>query len=170
MAGMRTLLVTLFLLAGFYSYHRAFVSVARADGGSNGSAAIATDASVAGSSTPIAGAPLLAPATAPSLSDLHDPISSPAAAFDDVKAAKKIGWLVAVLAGLVLLGKGLARASQTFAFLGKGKAAIVIALLGTTAAGCYNAAASGGSWTAVLIAAVVGIAHYKDATPAAASS
>ena len=96
---------------------------------------------------------------------LHDPASNPSAAWSDMKAAKKVGWPLAVFAGLVLLCKLLARAKNyaMFSALGKGKTAVIVGATGALAASCYNAAVDGGAWTAVLLSGLVGLAHYIDA-------
>lgn len=105
------------------------------------------------------------PTTATPADNLHDPVTAPGAAWDDVKAAKKTGWAVAVFAGLVMLCKLLGRAKKLpmLAALGKGKTAVVVGALGALGAACYNAAADGGAWTAMLIAGVTAIGHYIDA-------
>lgn len=103
-------------------------------------------------------------ASAPAPADkLHDPLSSPQGAIDDVKAAKKIGWGVGLLAILVLASRIAARAGGVFSFLGKGKAALVIGAGAAVSATAYNAAAERGSWFAVLLAAIVAGAAYWDA-------
>ena len=96
---------------------------------------------------------------------LHDPVSAPGAAWDDVKAAKKVGWPVLVFVVLIMLCKLLSRAKSLpyLAALGKGKAAVAIGALGALGAACYNAAADGGAWTALLVAGLVAIGHYFDA-------
>lgn len=106
------------------------------------------------------------PAAAPTPADkLHDPLSAPGASWDDLKAAKKVGWPLAVFAGLIMLCKLLARAKSVsfLAALGKGKTAVVIGALGALGAACFNAAAEGGAWTALLVAGVTAIGHYLDA-------
>jgi len=103
--------------------------------------------------------------TAAPADKLHDPVSSPAAAWDDVKAAKKVGWSVLVFAVLVMLAKLASRAKgiKIFAVLGKGKVAVVVGAVGALAASCYNAAAEGGAWTAMLMSGVVALGHYINA-------
>lgn len=98
---------------------------------------------------------------------LHDPLSSPGAAFDDLKAAKKVGWPLAVFAGLIMLCKLLARAKSIpwLSALGKGKTAVVVAATGAIATACFNAAADGGAWSATAFAGLLALAHYFDATP-----
>lgn len=98
---------------------------------------------------------------------LHDPLSSPGASWDDLKAAKKVGWPLAVFAGLIMLCKLLARAKSVsvLAALGKGKTAVVVAAVGAIATACFNAATDGGAWSATAFAGLLALAHYFDATP-----
>jgi hypothetical protein len=86
---------------------------------------------------------------------LHDPLAAPIAAFDDVLAAKKLGWPILVLVALILISRVLARVGGVFKPLGSGKAALGIAAVGTFAITAYNAVALGGSWFAAVTAAVV---------------
>lgn len=93
--------------------------------------------------------------TAPSAA-LHDPLEQPAAAWDDVKAARKTSWPLAVLAGAILLLRLAAGAAKRFAwlsFLSKGKTAFGIAAGATVAAAAFDVLALGGSWVSVLTAA-----------------
>lgn len=96
---------------------------------------------------------------------LHDPIDAPGAAWDDVKAAKKIGWPALVFAVTILLCKLLGRSKKYafLAFLGKGKVPVVVGALNAIAISCYNAAADGGAWTAMAFAGLMGLSHYLDA-------
>lgn len=107
-----------------------------------------------------------APAATPA-DQLHDPVSSPAAAWDDVKAAKKVGWASLVFAVLVMVAKLASRLGGRFKTLGTGKVAVVIGAIGALGAACYNAAADGGAWTAMLVAGMLAIAHFLDAAPKA---
>lgn len=117
-----------------------------------------------GSAVPIAGTPADA---------IHDPLSNPAAAWNDLQAAQKVGWPLAILAGAVVLSKLLSRLGGVWSKLNTGKAALVIGGLSAVAVAAYNALAQGGSWLAVAIAAVVAAAAYwdahKPATPAPAA-
>lgn len=106
-----------------------------------------------------------APSSSSAADKLHDPASSPAAAFDDLKAAKKVGWSVVAFALLVMLARLASRFGKPGTFLaglGKGKAAVVVGAVGAIAAACYNAAADGGAWTATLAAGVAAALHYLD--------
>jgi hypothetical protein len=113
-------------------------------------------------------------ASAPAPADkLHDPASSPKAAWDDLRAAKKDGWAIAAFAALVMLCKLASRVGKKFkwlAFLGKGKVAIVVGAAGALATACYNAAAEGGAWSAMLMAGAVAVAGYLDLGEKASSS
>lgn len=136
--------------------------IAQADTGGDGSAAlppVASDGS--GSATATS-----SPTTAAPADKLHDPIASPGAAWDDIKAAKKTGWAVLLFASLVMLAKlaGRAKKYKLLAALGKGKTAVLVGAVGALAAACYNAAAEGGAWTAMMATGLVAIGHYLDAS------
>lgn len=100
---------------------------------------------------------------------LHDPVSSPPAAWDDVKAARKVGWPLVVFAALIMLCKAFRRAGERFAWLATGKMPVVVGALGAIATSCYNAAADGGAWTATAFAGLMGLSHYFDAGGKASS-
>lgn len=125
--------------------------VARGDDGSGSALLAPIDAGVAS-----------APAEAPAKpSDaLHDPVSSPSAAFDDLKAAKKMGWGLLVLAVLVMACRVLGKLGGRFKALGTGRIAVVIAAVGTLAVTAYNALALGGTWMAAASAAIVAGAAF----------
>lgn len=111
---------------------------------------------------------------------LHDPMVDPIGAFDDLKAAKKVNWPLALLAGLILLTKGLATASKKwpsfsgFSWLNKGKVAVVVAGILTVAVAAFNSLALGGTWFAVMSAAAATLfslmvpTHTAPADPKAA--
>ncbi|MEO7895901.1 MAG: hypothetical protein ABIR65_01260 [Pseudolysinimonas sp.] len=104
-------------------------------------------------------ADVAATVTATPADALHDPLVAPAAAFDDVRAAQKIGWPLAVLAVLVMLSRVLGGAGTRWsvpwlAWLAKGTAAFVVGGLGSVSAAAFNALALGGTWFAVVAAAV----------------
>ena len=102
-------------------------------------------------------------ATADKPSDkIHDPISEPGAAWDDVKAAKKIGWTAAVFAVLLVLGRLASRAKSIgfLGWLGKGRTAVVVAGALTVAAGCYDVAVQGGSPLSVALAGLLALGVY----------
>jgi hypothetical protein len=64
-----------------------------------------------------------------------------------------------------MLAKGAARLGNNvkwLAFLGKGKVAVVVGAVGALAASCYNAAAEGGAWTAMLMAGGAALFAYLD--------
>lgn len=111
-------------------------------------------------SAPVALEP--APETKPA-DKLHDPLASPQAAFDDLKAAKKLGWGVLVLAVLIMTCRVLGRLGGAFKFLATGKVAILIGAVGTLAMTAYNALVLGGTWMAALAAAIVAGAAFWDA-------
>jgi hypothetical protein len=106
------------------------------------------------------------PSPAAPADQLHDVVDAPKAAWDDVVAAKRVGWSVAVFAGLVIIARLAARLGRNvklLAVLGRGKVAVVIGAAGAIGASCYNAAIAGGAWTALLSAALVALGHYVDA-------
>jgi len=106
-----------------------------------------------------------APAAAPAkpADQLHDPVSSPGAAWDDLRAAQKVGWPLVVFAALIMLAKLAGRAGAKFSWLAMGKTPVIVGALGAIAASCYNAAATGGAWTATAFAGLMGLSHYIDA-------
>jgi hypothetical protein len=88
---------------------------------------------------------------------LPDVAANPAAAISAEKAAyNKEGWPLALLAGLIMLGRGVgffAKKWAPLAWLGKGRAAVITAGVVTLAAAAFNALALGGTWYAALVAA-----------------
>ncbi len=107
---------------------------------------------------PIATTVIAAPASsAPVTADqLHDPAIQPVEAWDDAKAARKLGWPVALLAALIMLSRGIGTAGRNVPWLGwlnKGRAAVIVAGVGTVATAGFNAVGLGGTWFAVLMAA-----------------
>lgn len=105
-------------------------------------------------------------ATASPADQLHDPLTDPIGAFDQLKEAKRVGWAAAVGAILCFLALTIGTLGKTIgqlAWMGKGKWAIIVGLTGALGAGTYNAAMSGGSWTAVLVAAAIGAAAWWNA-------
>ena len=97
-----------------------------------------------------------------------DPVDSPAATIDTLKAAKAIGWACLVFAALTVLARVAGRLGKDvkwFAWLGKGKAAVLVGAVGALALATYNALALGGTLIAAALAGLVALAHYLDATP-----
>lgn len=99
------------------------------------------------------------PAPAPPADQLHNPLTDPRAAWDDVKAAKKIGWPLALLAGLIMVARALGYAGdrwpkfKAFAKLG-GITGTIVAGVSACGAAAFNTLALGGTWFAVAAAAV----------------
>lgn len=99
---------------------------------------------------------------------LKDPIADPQGAVSDIEMAKKKGgWLGAILVGLYvacrLLGK-LGEKVTWLAFFNKGRAAMLIAAIGTILASCVDSVLLGGTYVTVLIAglwAIVGLLGTK---------
>lgn len=114
---------------------------------------------------PMADTSTAAPSEKPS-DKIHDPLSEPGAAWDDVKAAKKIGWTAAVFAVLLVLGR-LASRAKTVGFLGwlgRGRTAVVVAGALTVAAGCYDVAVQGGSPLSVAMAGLLALGVFYEST------
>lgn len=142
------------------------VKLSHADTGSSsagiGSAAIVTVDAGSGSGSGSAVTPA---------DSIHDPVSHPAAAYDDLKAARREGWpavflLVILYAGRVLGRLGKAFPSVSFlAKLSEGRLAVIVAGVTTVAIAGYNAAMLGGSAMA-LVTALVGAAFlYWNSHP-----
>lgn len=96
------------------------------------------------------------PAPAPKPSDqLDDPLAAPGDAYADLVAAKRSGgWALALLAGLVMLTRTLARLPGAVgAWWRVGARATGLASAGAIGAAAFDALALGGTWIAVLFAA-----------------
>jgi hypothetical protein len=107
---------------------------------------------IAGSAAAGSGSAITSPAD-----QLPDVVAHPAQAFDAEKAAYKLGWPLAVLAAIIMLGRGaglLGRQFSWLAWIGKGKAAVITAGAVTVSIAAFNSLALGGTWYAALIAAV----------------
>ena len=102
------------------------------------------------------------PPTASPSDQLHDPITAPSASWDDLKAAKKIGWALAVLAFVTMAARLAGKLGGWFTFLSTGKTALVIGAGGALGAAGYDALANGGSWMSVAVTAIVAAAAYWD--------
>lgn len=105
---------------------------------------------------------------------IHNPASEPVAAWDDVKAARKTSWPLAVWAVLAMLGKALAYGSDKLkrvpvlgklaAWLATGKRAMVVAGIGAVGSAGYDVLVAGGSLVAALIASGIAIAGTTHST------
>lgn len=148
---------------------------AKADGAAEARAELDAGVAAAASPDPAPADPVAAPlapaapagdaaTTAPTAkpSDtVDDPAKAPVAYFDDVKAAKKIGWpaLVAVvLRGLFFLVSFL---GGFLAPLRKGWVPDVLAIAGAGTAAMVDSALLGGTWLAVGFAALMAILYFK---------
>jgi hypothetical protein len=99
-------------------------------------------------------------ATAAPADQLHNPVQSPVLAFDDVAAAKKLGWAAMLFAILVMATKALAYAKDHLegvplvgklaAWLSVTKRAMYVSGIGAGATAAYNAIALGGTWMAAV--------------------
>jgi hypothetical protein len=104
---------------------------------------------------------------------LHDPLSNPVQSYDDLLAAKHLGWPVLAFALVLMLARvagTLGKNISWLAVLGQGKVAVVVAGLAAVSASAYNTAFSGGSLVAVLTAAVLALATYWDSASKAQPS
>lgn len=105
---------------------------------------------------------------------LDNPIESPFAAWQDLKAAREVGWALTVWAALAMLGKALAYASEKLkatpvigklsAWLAVGKRAMVVAAIGAVGYAGFDVLARGGTWVAALAASGVAIAGVTHST------
>lgn len=123
----------------------------------SGSAIVAVQPSGSGSAVTVTTTTVVTPADA-----VHDPVSQPAATFDDVKAAKQVSWPAAVFIVVLIVAKLLGRAKSVaqLAWLGKGRVAVVVAGAAAVAAAAFNVAIAHGSAVAILSAVVVASAAY----------
>lgn len=103
------------------------------------------------------------PAVIAPADQLHDPLSAPMAAFDDLKAAKRLGWGVAFLAGAILSLRLLSKLGGFFKPLGEGKVALYLGAVGVLVLTAYNAVIQGGTWMAAAFTAIVAAAAWWDA-------
>ena len=112
-------------------------------------------------------------AEAPPSTTIDDPIVAPSAAWDDLKAARKTSWPLAVLAGLIMLARLAGSAGskmKALAWLGKGKAAFAAAGVLAVATAAFDVLALGGSWVSVLTAAAAAGFALMVPTPTAKPS
>lgn len=106
---------------------------------------------------------------------LHDPVADPIKAFDDVRAAQKIGWPLALLATLVMAARGLSSAGKRWpsvrwlSWLNTGARAFVIAGLTTLSCAAFNTLALGGTWFAVAMAACAAFLTLVTPSPKTAA-
>jgi hypothetical protein len=91
---------------------------------------------------------------------LDNPVDDPVAAWNDLKAAKKLGWAAAILAGLVMAAAGLARAGERWPssrflawFIEHKTVIFVVSGVGAVSAAAFNTLVLGGTMMAVVFAA-----------------
>ncbi len=98
---------------------------------------------------------------------LHDPVSHPVAAIDDLKQAKRSGgWVLVAFALLVMIARQLGRVKTIpwLAWLGVGKAAIIAGGVTALAIAGFNALSEGGSYYSMLWAvAFTGLTYWNSA-------
>lgn len=135
--------------------------IARAQPGS-GSAVVELPGSAA--------VPQPAPAAAPVVekklpsSQLADPLTSPQQSYNDLKAAKRLGWGVFALALLIVGCRLAGKLGGWFKPLATGRVAVVVAGIGAVAIAAYNALALGGTWMSAGAAALVAMAVFYNST------
>lgn len=143
--------------------------------GTLGLSGVLVSTAFADGSAEVVAAPVAAEQPAPAPHDsIDNPLTSPVAAWDDLKAAKKVSWPMLIWAALAMLGKALAYGAEKFktwpvigklaSWLAQGKRAMVVAGLGALGAAGFDVLASGGSWVAALIASGVAIAGTLHST------
>lgn len=95
---------------------------------------------------------------------IDDPIENPSEYISDVRLAKKTGWALAVLVVLFGICKLLGRAKTIawLAWLGRGKAALIIGASGAVIAALIDTIALGGTLVAAGYAAVLALFGYLD--------
>lgn len=101
---------------------------------------------------------------------LDDPVTNPAAAFDDAKAMHKLGWPLLLLASLIMIAKGLLTAGKRWSWswlkwLNTGVRAVAIAGVITVASAAFNTLALGGTYFAVMVAAAGALFTMIAPTP-----
>jgi len=118
-----------------------------------------------------AGDPPVVVAVVPS-DAISDPIREPAAAFDDVNAARKTGWTMVLLVALIMALRGLGHL-KGLSFFKRDRVAIVVAGALTVATSLFDTLVLGGTWVAALYAAAGALAIYwrsKNAVVAPAAA
>lgn len=133
------------------------VTIEPMSGSGSGSAVVE-----AGSAVPVTTTTTTTTTTALPADRIPDPLSNPAATLDTVKGAKAMGWGVVLLVVLIIISRLLGRLGGVFKRLKEGKAAVVIASVGTLSITAYNALILEGSWLAALLAGVVAGAALWD--------
>jgi hypothetical protein len=87
---------------------------------------------------------------------VDNPVTNPGEAFDDLKAARKIGWPALVIVGLTMVLLALGSIFPTrLGPLARGSVAFVFSCFSTGALAAGNAALDGGSWVALGTAGVL---------------
>lgn len=134
----------------------------------SGSAVVEPQGSASPEPAPAAAQPSAKPLPS---SQLADPMESPQQAYNDLVAAKRLGWSLLVLAVLIMGCRLAGKLGGWFKPLATGRAAVVVAGVGTLAISAYNALALGGTWMAAAAAALVAFAAFwnSQAKPAVKS-
>jgi hypothetical protein len=115
--------------------------------------------------------PAAQPAPRPS-DQLHDPLTDLGGAIDDAEAARRQGWPILVLVGVVLVSRGLGTArrrwpgSRALRWM-SGRAGLLTIGSGAVAAAAFDAFVLGGSWFAAGYAALGAALALIDPGPTA---
>ena len=101
---------------------------------------------------------------------LHDPIDDLGGAIDDAAAAKRQGWPLGLLVGVVLVSRGLGTARRRWPGVSAlrwmaGRAGLLTIGAGAVAAAAVDALALGGSWFAAAAAAIGAALALLDPGP-----
>lgn len=100
---------------------------------------------------------------------IADPLEHPGEAIDDLRDAKRQGWALAVLMGFVMIARTLQRLPGSLgAWFRRGRRAMIVPIAIAGLAAAFDAAALGGTWTAMLLAAAGAVLAlmYPGAPPA----
>jgi hypothetical protein len=111
-----------------------------------------TDPSMAAETHLDGNGPKVAPPVPVPSDSIDDPVKQPAAAWDDVKAAKKTGWTLALLVVVIMALRGLGYL-KGLSFFKKDRVAIVVGGALVVATSLFDTLVLGGTWVAALYAA-----------------
>lgn len=106
---------------------------------------------------------------------LADPLVDPAGAIDDVSQSWRQGWPVFVFAVVTIASLALGKIGKRYpkvtwlARFSSGDLAIGLGGTAAVATACYNAAAEGGSWTAIMTGGMAALLAYIRLDPASAT-
>lgn len=104
---------------------------------------------------------------------LHDPVVDPTGAIDDIQAARRLGWPIAVgvIAALLAMALGTAGARiRWLSWLARGTAATALGAVSACGSAAFDAAVLGGSPVVVAVAAIGAVLAFWRAHRAAPSA